>query len=86
MNNFKHTYLIRRREPEVTITSGQSGPGINGNEGVRHIPKISITELLQSDAVYHNTYGGPNPFQRIEKSYSTVRQQCSSRVKCKSML
>ena len=33
------------------ITSGQSGPGINGNEEVLHIPQSSKPEASPLDAV-----------------------------------
>ena len=34
-----------------STTSGQSGPGMNGNEGVLHIPQGSRTRTSPLDAI-----------------------------------
>ena len=56
----------------------QSGPGINGNEGVVYIPQISRTEALTSDAYQgHSVWvqsGGGTSQQGVQSAYSKLCQ------------
>ena len=50
-------------------TSGQSGPGNNGNEGVLYIPQISKSGALPSDGFIsypgHSLGGGSHPSAKM---------------------
>ena len=59
---FSSIWPIDRTQSGAT-TPGQSGPGINGNEGVLHIPQSSnITETSLSDCLVGG--GGSYPLCR----------------------
>ena len=49
---FKQIYLDKILTETTTV--GQSRPGSNGNEGVKHIPQISRPRPLTFDAVYYH--------------------------------
>ena len=65
------------RTQSTATTPGQSGPGGNGNEGVRHIPQISKAGASLSDCLMsypgHSLVGVLSTGQRNEKEKELLK-------------